>query len=210
LCCIAATIRLAGVTIRVENVAVSGTRPHHPDSAPASPGCWPSAWLRFRASARSMPLYRRRSTAFGHLEYSSVRIRLRTSLYRRGSVYPLARTDGEGDSTEDLYRLVERCVHTLAASLPGIPRTVRGPRGLDLVFCINLSGSMASLAPDLRRGMLETLNMLERTVPLPEIRIALLLYRVTPYSARLPLPQTATPSSPHWMTQAAGPPPGEA
>lgn len=177
-CLLLAGGKLSAITIQVDHIKLYGTH-----SWPPQFGIRISQLLAFRlacfpgirAAAPSLPQAQYRLT--GSMELSHTRIQLVTSLYRRGSTYPVARTEGKGSSTEEMYSLVEACANTLAATLPGIPRKAGGPQGLDIAFCINLSGSMALLAGDIRRGVLETLNMLERTVPLTGIRFALLLYR---------------------------------
>lgn len=177
-CLLSGAALLPAVSIQVEPFKLHGTRswpPHFGKSLAQLLAFRLTLFPGIRAAAPVLPQAQYRLTA--SLELSHNRIQLVTSLYRRGSTYPVARTEGEGSSTEEMYRLVEACANTLAATLPGIPRKAGGPQGLDIAFCINLSGSMAPLAADLRRGVLETLNMLERTVPLSGLRFALLLYR---------------------------------
>jgi len=77
---------------------------------------------------------------------------------------------------EGIYGLLETAAHKIIDGLPG-SYPFRASKPLDIAFFLDISGSMYRFVPDLQRGMLETLNALERTIPTTSIRKAVVLVR---------------------------------
>ena len=107
---------------------------------------------------------------------SRISISLSAAVYYKQEQIPENRFRLKADGLENIYSVIEQAARKIIQRLPG-RRRIRNNRPLDIVFCLDVSGSMHLHVPDYRRGILESLNSLERTLAHTAVHQAAVVFR---------------------------------